>query len=115
MFNGVVPDIIREEASELIKFMCQAEKRWTKYITRRTPNFSSEQVDIFIEGQANSVCSNLGIPYLYEKVSDSENQYKKILVDHLPNDGDITGMKRGAVFEGNIDTYAKDVMKNDLP
>lgn len=82
--------------------MVNAEKRWTKYITNVNADwlnevsdvdinlrkatlkgFSNEVIDIFIEGQANSVCHNLGLPLIYPERKDVNNPLANLLARHL--------------------------------
>lgn len=86
----------------MIRIMTEAEKRWTKYVSnvngdwvnevseipvedRRATlkGFSNEAIDVFIENQANSVCSNLGLPLLYPEVKDRYNPLGVLLKNHL--------------------------------
>lgn len=102
LFNGVLPTELIEPAHDMIKIMVEAEKRWTKYITnvngdwcneisdvdidlRRATlkGFSNEVIDIFIEGQANSVCSNLGLPLLYPERKNVNNPLANLLARHI--------------------------------
>lgn len=86
----------------MIVTMVEAEKRWTKYITNvngdwtreisdidvslrkaTLKGFSNDVIDIFIEGQANSVCSNLGLPLLYPERLNVNNPLANLLARHL--------------------------------
>lgn len=108
LFNGNIPEKLIKPATDMIKIMVEAEKRWTKYISNVNgdflkdvesgidkehynredllqilPGFSEEVIDEFIEGQANSVCSNLGLPLIYENKDIRTNPLKILLSNHL--------------------------------
>lgn len=111
IFNGVVPDRIKERAKNLIIKMTDAEKRWTKYIAKDVLGYSDNVIDIFVEAQANSVCSNLLIDPIYPKVDDANNPLRRVLLNHLPVNN---GGRRGGVFEGNIIEYSKNSVALDF-
>lgn len=74
IFNSSVKLVgITEETTktilEMIEDMTNEEKIWTKHITKGNLGFSDLAIDMYIENQANSVCSNLKLPLLY-KVTD---------------------------------------------
>lgn len=101
-YNGVVPDSIVEKAHKLIIKLTDAEKRWTKYMTKGIMGFSDNIIDVFVEGQANSVCKNLGIPLLYDK--HANNPLQDILSKHISGG---EHKKRGGFFERNVAEYSK--------
>ena len=99
-FDGVVPRDVADFGLELIEEMCNAEKRWTKYVSKGLLGFSERAIDIFVEGKANSVCKNLGLPLLY-KESDF-NPLQDLLNKHLVG-GSQT--RRSGFFERNVADY----------
>lgn len=64
--NTLEPET-QEKILQLIGFMADEEKIWTKHITKKLLGFSPGAVDLFVEFQANSVCDNLKLPPLYER------------------------------------------------
>ena len=99
-FNSVIPKDIEKFGLELIEEMCNVEKRWTKYVSKGLLGFSERSVDIFIEGKANSVCKNLGLPLIYKK-SDF-NPLQELLNKHLIGGSET---KRSGFFERNVADY----------
>lgn len=57
----------KEHIIDMIKHMTNEEKIWTKHITKGNLGFSDKAIDMFIEEQANSICKNLDLPFIYEK------------------------------------------------
>ena len=110
-FNGVVPSSVIYRIHEMVKIMCEAEKRWTNYMTKGILGFSEQTIKAFIEGQANSVCKNLGIPLLYDHVPMVQNPLKKLMLDHLKG-GEVE--TKTLFFEGNPVDYAKGSIDMDL-
>lgn len=91
--------------------MTDAEKRWTKYIAQGVLGYSDNIVDIFVEAQANSVCTNLLMDTIYPTVDDANNPLRRILLNHLPVNN---GGKRSGVFEGNVIEYSKNSIELDF-
>jgi len=99
-FDGVVPEDVKEFSLSLIEEMVNAEKRWTKYVSKGLLGFSERAIDIFVEGKGNSVCKNLGLPLLYE---ESEfNPLQDLLNKHLVGGSES---KRTGFFERNVADY----------
>jgi hypothetical protein len=91
--------------------MTDAEIRWTSYISKDLDGFTPATIKAYIEGQANSVCRNLGLPLMYEEAVN--NPLKKILYDHISIVKE--GVKRRtAFFEGNVADYSKSSLVDDL-
>jgi len=99
-FDGIVPKDVEEFSLDLISKMVDAEKRWTKYVSKGLLGFSERAIDIFVEGKGNSVCKNLGLPLLY-KESDF-NPLQDLLNKHLVG-GELD--KRTGFFEKNVADY----------
>ena len=99
-FDGIIPKDVEEFGLELIKEMTNAEKRWTKYVSKGLLGFSDRVIDIFVEGKANSVCKNLGLPLLF-KESDF-NPLQDLLDKHLVGGNET---KRSGFFERNVADY----------
>ena len=93
----------------MITKMTDAEKRWTKYLSKGLQGFSDEAIDIYIEGQANSVCNNLGIPKLYEK--KKVNPLRRVLTSHLKG-GEMESKEN--FFLGNVTAYSKSSLIVDI-
>ena len=108
-FDGVVPDSVSKKITEMILDMVTAEKRWTKYVTQGLLGFSDRAIDIFIEDQANNICSNLRLPLIFEKHKD--NPLKKILNKTLKGGGTDS---REAFFESNVASYSKGSVETDF-
>lgn len=127
VIQKLIPPSLKDDAHKAIEIMADAEKEWTKYITNVRdewkhevldrdvfgnvteeersaviPMFSSENIDIFVESQANSVCKNLGLPLLYPEVSLDKNPLRKLVKQHL-------NYAREGVFETKGKEYAKNV------
>lgn len=109
-FGGKIPVNIQNKLKHMIIDMSDAEKKWTKFATNGLMGFSDRTIDIFIEEQANSVCSNLGIMPIYEK--HKENPLKKILVKNLKG-GEATE-SRESFFEVNVASYSKGSVEVDF-
>lgn len=108
-FGGVVPDTVTKKITEMIIDMAIAEKRWTKYVTQGLLGFSDRAIDIFIEDQANNICSNLRLPLIFEKHKD--NPLRKILNKTLKGGGTDS---REAFFESNVASYSKGSVETDF-
>ena len=108
-FDGVVPDSVSKKITEMILDMVTAEKRWTKYVTQGLLGFSDRAIDIFIEDQANNICSNLRLPLIFEKHKD--DPLKKILNKTLKGGGTDS---REAFFESNVASYSKGSVETDF-
>ena len=108
-FNGRIPNDIVIKLHNLIKDMTIAEKRWSKYALRGAVGSSDEAIDYLVEGQANSVCSNLMIPKLFEERKN--NPLKKLLLKNLK--GGVMS-SRTNFFEGNVVDYSKGSLKIDF-
>lgn len=112
LFDGVVPEVIIKEATELIKYMTEAEIEWTSYIGKDQLGFSEKSIRTFVEGQANSVCRNLKFPLIYEDVSLEDNPLKDLLARHIANEDIKT---RSNNFMNNNASYVKGVgFQDDL-
>ena len=103
-FNGIIPEEVIEKAHRMIKHMCEAEIRWTTYVTKGILGFSEHTIKVFIESQANSVCKNLKLPLLYPVVDLKDNPLRKLMLDHLKG-GDVES--KTMFFEENATEYAK--------
>ncbi len=57
------------KALDLIRYMTDEEKIWTKHITAKLLGFSDQAIDMFIEEKANSVCRNLNLPLQYNETN----------------------------------------------
>lgn len=55
-----------DDAIMLIKELTEAEKVWTKYISKPLLGFSTQAIDMYIEHLANDVCDIIKIPKIYE-------------------------------------------------
>lgn len=108
-FNGVIPATIQNKAKHMIMDMVTAEKRWTKYASKGLMGFSDRAIDVLVEQQANSVCSNLGLPLIYPKAI--ENPLKKLLTKNLKG-GAMES--RSNFFEGNVVEYSKGTLEIDF-
>lgn len=117
LFNGVIPESLIPKAQDMIEIMTNAEKRWTSYLSninqdwvseisdvpvdeRRATlkGFSQDVINVFIEGQANSVCKNLGLPLIYPESKGEYNPLKTLLTRHL-------SYARESVFESKGKEY----------
>ena len=108
-FDGKIPVSVQNKLKIMIGDMVEAEKEWTKFATQNLMGFSDRTIDIFVEEQANSVCSNLGLIPMYEK--HKENPLKKILVKNLKG-GEHES--RTAFFECNTVDYSKGSVEVDF-
>jgi len=70
-YNGIVPNYLLTKIYKLIEHMTNEEIIWTKYLTRNLLGFSEEAIELFIKGQANSICNNLKIDLLYPNIKIS--------------------------------------------
>jgi ribonucleotide reductase beta subunit family protein with ferritin-like domain len=109
LYNGIVPVEVVNKAKHMILDMTKAEKRWTKYASKGLTGFTDRTIDIFVEGQANSVCGNLGLPMLFKK--EKENPLKRILTKYLKG-GSLSS--RSNFFEGNVADYSKGTLIMDF-
>ena len=103
-FNGIIPEEVIVKAHRMIKHMCEAEIRWTTYVTKGILGFSEHTIKVFIESQANSVCKNLKLPLLYSIVDLKDNPLRKLMLDHLKG-GEVES--KTMFFEENATEYAK--------
>lgn len=101
-YEGVIPEAVVTRATELIKKMTEAEKRWTKYATKGLLGFTDSSIDVFVEGRANSVCTNLGLPLIYP--NNDNNPLEKLLKKSLRG-GEMES--RSNFFEVNSVEYTK--------
>ena len=108
-FDGKIPMSVQNKLRVMITNMVEAEKVWTKFVTQNLMGFSDRTIDIFVEEQANSVCTNLGLMPLYEK--HKENPLKKILVKNLKGGENES---RSAFFEVNSTEYSKGAVEVDF-
>lgn len=108
-FGGVIPDETIKAAHSMIIEMADAEKRWTKYVTKGMLGFSDRSIDIFVEGKANSVCTNLGMPLLYP--IEKNNPLQSLLNTYIRG-GDMETKQN--FFETNVTEYSKGGFVNDL-
>ena len=104
-FDGVVPKNVVEKIHTMVANMCNAEIRWTKYISKNLLGYSEDSIRIYIESQANSVCKNLGLPLLYEEVDITKNPLRQLLLSHYKNKNDNT--TKTLFFEANVADYQK--------
>lgn len=109
-FDGKVPLRVQNKLRDMVLDMVVAEKKWTKFVTQNLMGFSDRTIDIFVEEQANSVCSNLGIPLPFEK--QKENPLKKILTKNLK--GGENTESRESFFEVNVASYSKGTVDVDF-
>lgn len=109
-FDGKVPLRVQNKLRDMVLDMVVAEKKWTKFVTQNLMGFSDRTIDIFVEEQANSVCSNLGIPLPFEK--EKENPLKKILTKNLK--GGENTESRESFFEVNVASYSKGTVDVDF-
>lgn len=110
-FNGVIPESVIEKGTAMVRLMCEAEKRWANYASKGILGFSEHTIKNMVEGQANSVCKNLGLPLQYPEVPLSQNPLRKLLLDHLKGSEVET---KTLFFEGNPVDYAKGSIDMDL-
>ena len=108
-FNGVIPKEVEIKAVNLIKDMADAEKRWTKYVALGMLGFSEENINIFVENRANSVCKNLGLPKIYD-TKNKPDSLNKILQNSLKG-GDYES--RTNFFDVNATEYSKGSIIDD--
>jgi ribonucleoside-diphosphate reductase beta chain len=99
-FNGRIPLVVEAKLKEMILDMVKAEKRWTTYVAEALPGFSKVSINILVESQANSICSNLRLPHLFDKAK--VNPLKELLVRNLK--GGNYGVK-DSFFESNSVSY----------
>lgn len=109
-FEGKVPLRVQNKLKDMVLDMVSAEKKWTKFVTQNLMGFSDRTIDIFVEEQANSVCTNLGIPLPFEK--QKENPLKKILTKNLK--GGENTESRESFFEVNVASYSKGTVDVDF-
>lgn len=107
-FNNTIPEDVKLRAKELIMKMTEAEKRWTRYVTKGLLGFSDNAIDIFVESKANSVCKNLGLELIYKE--EHNNPLQKIIQKSLRG-GDLES--RTNFFEANSVEYTKGSLKID--
>ena len=107
-YNSLIPEDIVTSSIDMIKSMVKAEIRWTEYVALDTLGFSKEAIRILVEGQANSVCENIGINNIYE--TQTNNPLGKMLKERLKG-----GMlsTRTAFFEKNPVDYSKGTIAMD--
>jgi len=76
LFKNIFSDIRRQygldkdteqEISDMISHMCEEDKVWVKYLTKKLLGFSEQAVDLFCEHMANIVYNNLKIKSPYEQ------------------------------------------------
>lgn len=108
-YDKIVPPHLVKRITDLIMKMTESEIRWLNYLTKGVFGFSEVINRNFIESQANNVCANLRIPYIYE--NHKENPLAKVLQSHLKG-GNITS--RGAFFEVNVVEYSKGALIIDF-
>lgn len=60
-------DETTREITELIIYMSNEEKVWTKDLGKDLLGFSDKAIDLYVEYLANDVCSNLKIPKIFEE------------------------------------------------
>lgn len=109
-FNGVVPKKTEEIALQMIEDMCNAEKRWTKYVASGLLGFTEQSINNFVEGKANSVCRNLKLQLLYPNLKDNENPLNTLLVRAIKG-GEMES--RSNFFTVNPTEYSKNSLEND--
>lgn len=107
-FNNTIPEKIKESMIVMIKTMVDAEKRWTKYVTKGLLGFTDRSIDIFVEAKGNSVCSNLKLDNLYK--TETINPLQDILNKNLRG-GKYES--RTNFFEANATEYSKASIKVD--
>lgn len=101
----MIPDVLAEEAKKMIMKMTEAEIEWTTYIGKDQLGFSPVSIRLFVQGQANSVCKNLGFDLIYpEDGGVEQNPLKDLLRRHISSEGSIT---RSNTFVNNNATYVK--------
>jgi ribonucleoside-diphosphate reductase beta chain len=108
-FDGVVPADVQKRITNMVIAMTNAEKRWTKYVTKGVLGFSDNSIDIFVESKANSVMKNLGLPLIYR---EAENNPLGDLLNKFIRGGDIK--TRSAFFEKNVVDYSKGTLEVDF-
>lgn len=111
-FDGIIPQEVIKRANQLIKEMTEAEIEWTNHVGQGMRMFTPESIDIFIKGQANSVCRNLGIELLYPDVVSKPNPLKRLIMERV-SAADNTKL-RSSIFEVNAMEYNKNALKDDL-
>ena len=101
-------DETKEKIIDLIKFMTEEEKIWTKHISRDLMGFSETTVDIYIENCANLICKNLKLEPIYT-VTDGGPLYK------LYNAKSLLGNKavKTNFFEKAVGDYAVNTLDDD--
>lgn len=114
-YNGIIPSHIVERASKMIKMITEAEIRWTTYVTKGILGFSERTIKVFIENQSNEVCTNMGIPTLYEDYSNVDNPLRDKVREHVKGGNEKGDVETKTLFfEGNVADYSKASVKMDL-
>ena len=109
-FNGVIPTTLIDKIHSMVRIMTEAEIRWGIYAANGVLGFSEQSITALAQGQANSVCRNLGIPKLYENVPN-DNPLRKLVLERISG-GDVE--TKTLFFEGNPVDYSKAGMDMDL-
>lgn len=101
-FNGIIPKTVITKATELIKSICESEKRWTTYVTRGLLGFTENSIAVFIENRADTICKNLKLPKIYNR---TEHDFLGIMLKDRLKGGDKES--RSNFFEVNATEYSK--------
>jgi hypothetical protein len=75
MRNNLIESETKQKVLDLIKFMTNEEKIWTKHISKDLMGFSETTVDMYIEYCANLICKNLKLDLIYPE-TDGGPLYK---------------------------------------
>jgi len=75
-----------DELHDMIRIMCDAEIRWTKYATKGVLGFSDESIMIYVQHKANSVCKNLGLPLTFDDTDGGPLEKLRLKYDLLASD-----------------------------
>ena len=108
--NGVVPEKVVELSLKLIHKVADAERRWTKYVTKGILGFSDESVDTFIDYKVNNICKNLMLPIQFVDNDKKPNPLKKLLLSYLADGNNDT---RQNFFEQRNLNYNKGNLEDD--
>ena len=101
-FDGVVPQIVVDKITQMVKAMTEAEIRWSVYALEGVMGVSEQAIRILVETQANSVCANLKLPFIYEKHNNSP--LNSLLANNLKG-GELASKTN--FFTNNVAEYSK--------
>jgi ribonucleoside-diphosphate reductase beta chain len=109
LFKNIYQTAVRENSIkpneskilEMIRYMADIEKEWGYYATEGLTGFSKTAIDLLVEYQANSVCTNLKLSETAYEVTDG-GPLVKLLKDNIPT----ANKTKTNFFEGQVADYS---------